>query len=346
MTDADNNIERKIKRMSFKGSDEMHKRILGDALEVQSSVKPDIGRIIMKSKITKLAAGAVILILMLVGLQIIGSKEPQERLANIAEVLEGPLVYTLDDSSMVQLAQSATIKTYEEPNKRGFEHISGEIEVTVARGEGEFIVKTTLGEVKALGTVFKMDLITADSTEVLAVKVKEGSVEVSNAKGSTIVEEHQMTTIEKDKAPYDFTRDEKLPQRLAERIKSMQDAMEAGDGKAWVANFNTKALYDLAKGSIQYSEHRDWFSGMSKDNAENFIEAFSDVQSPEELIEILTSDIDDNEPEKIYIGSVTLADDGKHATARCVRGEKGEKRYTIYTPQWTYFDGDWWQTDD
>lgn len=302
----------------------------------------------MKNPITKLAAMAVILVAILIGLSILKSESssvPTFVVESVATHLEGPLTHKFDDGSVVKLAKDARIRLYDNSGKRGFEHVTGEIDVVVAKGEGEFVVTTPLGVVKALGTAFKMDLLTVDSTEVLAVKVKEGSVEVSNAKGSTIVEENQMATVEKDKAPYDFTQDENLPPRLIERIQSMLDAMEAGDSKAWVANFNIKALYDLAKGNIQYSEHRDWFSGMSEDNAENFIEAFSHVQSPAEMLEILAPDIDDNEPEKIYIGSVTLADDGRHATARCVR-ERGEKQYTIYTPQWTFFDGDWWQTDD
>ncbi|MHC4130525.1 MAG: hypothetical protein ACYSSP_01065 [Planctomycetota bacterium] len=67
MTDADN-IEKKIERMNFKGSAEMHNRILGDALQAQAGVKSDIWRMIMKSKITKLAPAAVIIIAVLIGI--------------------------------------------------------------------------------------------------------------------------------------------------------------------------------------------------------------------------------------------------------------------------------------
>ena len=269
---------------------------------------------------------------------------------HIEKELVGPATHVFPDGSIVRLEKGAKVGLYrfydrEQVGRRGLEHIAGEIEVNVAEGKGEFVVATSFGVVKALGTIFKMDLITINSTEVLTVKVKEGSIEVSNPQGSSVIKTNQGVTVERDKAPYDFTQDKNLPPRLIERIQSMLEAMEAGDGKAWIANFNIKALYDLAKGNIKFSDHRDWFSGMSEQNAEDFVQAFSDVKSQEEIYEIFGSDVNLRGPRNIYIGSVTLADDGKHATARCVR-ERGEKQYTIYTPQWTYFDGDWWQTDD
>ena len=63
-------IEKLIKRLHFKASAEMHDRTINDALEAQAKLKkrksakpePSIGRTIMKSKITKLAAAAALII--------------------------------------------------------------------------------------------------------------------------------------------------------------------------------------------------------------------------------------------------------------------------------------------
>jgi hypothetical protein len=61
-------IEKQIQEMNFRAGDGLHKKILDDALKAQQQSKqinsvttgPNIGRIIMKSPITKLAAAAVI----------------------------------------------------------------------------------------------------------------------------------------------------------------------------------------------------------------------------------------------------------------------------------------------
>ncbi|MHC4623495.1 MAG: FecR domain-containing protein [Planctomycetota bacterium] len=269
----------------------------------------------------------------------------------VAAEVNGPKVHNLDDGSVVKLADGATIRLYESTVKRGFEHIVGEIEVTVAKAAGEFVVVTAFGTVRALGTIFTMDLIDTvprDSTErieVLAVKVREGAVEVSNPAGSMIVRENQGVTVEKDKEPYDFRQDENLPERLVERIQAMLDAFEAGDKRAWIANFNIEVLYDLVKGNIEYSDHPDWFSGMDEEDARRIREGFADVNSLEEMVERALPKININEPHKIYVQSVSMDPDGEHATARCVE-VRGERRYLVTTPQWTYFDDDWWQTDD
>jgi hypothetical protein len=69
MKPADN-IEQSIKKLRYKASDEVHNRVLDNvckALEIRKKQKsavyqPNIWRIIMKSKITKLAAAAVIIV--------------------------------------------------------------------------------------------------------------------------------------------------------------------------------------------------------------------------------------------------------------------------------------------
>jgi hypothetical protein len=68
MTGADNNIEKKIERMNFKGSAEMHKRILDDALYEQAQASPGVWRIIMKNRIIKLAVAAAIIFAILISI--------------------------------------------------------------------------------------------------------------------------------------------------------------------------------------------------------------------------------------------------------------------------------------
>ncbi|HIJ51600.1 MAG TPA: carboxypeptidase regulatory-like domain-containing protein [Planctomycetes bacterium] len=70
------NVENFIKRVCLKASAQMHERTLNDALEAQeksrktksAKFEPNICRIIMKSPITKLAAAAVIIVAVLIGI--------------------------------------------------------------------------------------------------------------------------------------------------------------------------------------------------------------------------------------------------------------------------------------
>ena len=78
---------------------------------------------------------------------------------------------------------------------------------------------------------------------------------------------------------------------------------------------------------------------------DRIIASGADIKSIEEFTEFAIAGINPSKAGKHYIQSVTLVVDGKHATARCVE-EKGYRRYTITTPQWAFFDNDWWQTDD
>ena len=298
---------------------------------------------IMKTRTAKLAAAAVVVIIaVLVGLNVTKLPCRVEIGKSVATELHGPEIHRFPDGFEVKLSEGAKIRLCDSTDRRGFEHIAGEVEVVVKKGDKEFVITSAFGTVKALGTAFKMDIFRVDSTNLLAVNVEEGIIEVSNAKGSKIIREKQRLTVEEDKAPYDFGQDENLPPRLVERIQTMLDAMEKGDKPAWLANFNINAFYDLAKGKVEYEQHPDWFSGMSPDDANRFRQALANVNSPEEIKEIMLVDISDNSY-KLYVRSVTLDKDGKHATAICV---KKQGQAIGFTPQWTFFDDDWWQTDD
>ena len=67
--------ENAVKKMNFSAGAELREQILNDAIKAHeqtktqsASDKPDIWRIIMKSRITKLAAAAVIVIAGIVGI--------------------------------------------------------------------------------------------------------------------------------------------------------------------------------------------------------------------------------------------------------------------------------------
>ena len=329
--------------------------------------RPPITRSIrMNSLFAKLTAAAVIAIATIVGITQLTKEDgvslTQKRIDEPLDIqlsagtaltmgpgeqLSGPLTHTLADGSIVKLTAGASVHTHSDTTKRGFEHIAGAIDVTVAKGLGEFIVTTPYGEVKALGTEFTLELVdgTADSgqkVELLAVEVTEGKVEVSNAQGTATLEASQKTLVAKDAAPYDFSQDEALPDRLKERIQAMVDAFAAGDAAAWAANFNMNYVFKLAKGQVDYDP---LLFGGSKEDAERLGERLKDIDSPEQLSQMFLGTVNITEPIKIYVRSVTLSADGQHATAQCVR-RKSQRSMTITTPQWHHFDHDWWQIDD
>jgi hypothetical protein len=362
-------IEKLIKKIDVIPRAHKHDKTLNDALAAQekfknqqsANIKPNIWRIIMKNPITKFAVTAVIIAAALYivhdsGNSIDGPSLDSSQLPDQPQITQspdseliGPQLYTFDDGTTVSLDQGAKIAFYPDKNIRGFQHLAGKIKIDVPKGLGEFIVTTPIGKVKALGTIFEMDLVEGDAgngankIKLLAVEVEEGSVEVSNEQGSVIVKSSRQATVQKDSAPYDFTQDKNLPPGLVKRVQSMIDAIKSGDKQAWIKNYNIKALFDLAKGNIKFSDHRGWFSGMSDEDAQRFTESLGDIESMEQLTQLMVSDVNMSDSGKLYVRSVTLADNRKHAIAVCVK--KAEHTHG-YTPQWTYFDGDWWQTDD
>jgi ferric-dicitrate binding protein FerR (iron transport regulator) len=309
-----------------------------------------IRRIIMNAPFVKLAAAAVIVIAGIVGITQLTKNNPEGTTpANpvvAQQTVTGPATHTFADGSTVRLAQGARIRTYAEAGKRGFEHLAGQIDVTVAKGHGEFIVTSPYGQVKALGTQFTMNMMdeiaanTKERVQLLAVKVKEGTVEVRNPQGTTTLTANQDIVVALNAAPYDFNKDEKLPKELRARIQSMIDALKAKDGAAWVANYNINYVYKLAKGQVAYDPNL--FGGTVED-AENLKKNLGNVGSPEELAKMVASSLN-SQGGDIYITSITMSKAGDHATARCV--SKNGSRTVVTTPQWHNFDGGWWQVDD
>lgn len=311
---------------------------------------PVIRRMIMNATLVKLAAAAVIVIAAIVGITQLTSNSPKGTTSTTTmvaqETLTGPTTHTFADGSTVKLAAGASIRTFANAAKRGFEHLAGQIDVTVAKGKGEFIVTTPYGQVKALGTQFTMNVMddvaanTKERVQLLAVRVKEGSVEVRSTKGTTTLTENQDIVVAANAAPYDFNKDEQLPKELRARIQSMIDALKAKDGAAWVANYNINYVYKLAKGQVAYDPNL--FGGTAED-AENMKKGLGNVGSPEELAKRVASSLNSNGGE-IYITSITMNKAGDHASAKCV--SKNGNRTIVLGPQWHNFDGGWWQVDD
>jgi ferric-dicitrate binding protein FerR (iron transport regulator) len=313
-----------------------------------------IRRIIMNATFVKLAAAAAIAVAAIFGVthltkdrSIHGTDHTISLDLLAVEPLAGPTTHKFADGSVVKLAEGASIRTYANAGKRGFAHVAGQIEVTVAKGKGEFIVTSPYGQVKALGTQFTMNMMdevaanTNEHVQLLAVKVTEGKVEVRNTQGTTTLAANQDIVVALNAAPYDFNKDEKLPQELRTRVQSLINALKAKDGAAWVANFNLPYLFKLAKGQVAYDPNL--FGGTAED-AQNFQKGLGDkVGSPEELGKIVASTVNFDGGE-VYVTSITMNKAGDHATAKCV--SKNGNRTIGHSPQWHHFDGGWWQIDD
>jgi hypothetical protein len=308
----------------------------------QAQRLPVIRRTIMNVTLVKLAAAAVVAIAAVFGITQLTRTHSDSR------TIVGPVTYALPDGSTVNLAAGASIRTFAGAGKRGFEHLAGAIDVTVTKGKGEFLVTTPYGEVKALGTQFKMEMVdgvaqnTKEKVQLLSVEVTEGKVQVSNAKGSSTLGASQKLVMAADQKPYDYSQDPQVPARLRERIQSMATALEAGDTKAWIANYNADYMYKLIKGQEKYDPQR--FGGDERD-LERLRKGFGDITNPQDLVQRFATSGGLNGTGKIYVRSVTLSGDGKHAQAQCVR-RTGETSMVITSPQWHFFDNDWWQVDD
>jgi ferric-dicitrate binding protein FerR (iron transport regulator) len=348
-------IEKMVRKLHAGASEDLDARVhqqIAEALaenEVEHTAgqRPQIWSIIMDNKMVKLAAAAAIVIGAFVGIKmLIGSDEQFVAGAEFA----GPKICRLADGSNVRLADGAKIRLYDSANKRGFNHLAGQIAVDVEKGNGEFVVSTPYGEATAMGTVFEMNLIdevaanTREKVEMLALKVTEGTVAVSNEHGKVLVGENNEVTMAKDSAPYSATQDDAIPARVRERIAAMKKAYETRDAAAWAANFNVQAVLDLAQGKIADPSAHPWFSRMDADDVENLKKGMADVTSLDELRQRLVGSVNLGEPTEVLVRSVKISADGKVVEAVCIL--RGPGRTVQTSPKWTYFDGDWWQIDD
>jgi ferric-dicitrate binding protein FerR (iron transport regulator) len=311
-----------------------------------SSPRLKTRRIIMTSTITKLAAAAVIAIAAIAGIYQLNdshkSTVPTETL------VAGPKTIKLKDGSEVTLAKGAQIRVNDAVGTRGFEHIAGVVDVSVVKGLGEFIVTTPYGNVKALGTEFTLDMVdgvttdTKEHVELLAVEVTEGSVEVSNAKGASILKEQQKLVVEKDRAPYNISQDDNVPARLKERMTALIDAIEAADAEAYSANYNFNYLYKLIKGEVEYDSN---LFGGTEEDAKRLQQNLANIESAEALSGIFVKSVNMEGLTNVYLRDIEISEDGKHAKARLLT-RKAPLSMKGSFPEWHYFDNDWWQVDD
>jgi len=284
-------------------------------------------RIIMTSTIAKLAAAAVIAIAAIAGIYQFNNTD-KSNTTDIHNEMAGPQIFKLADG--------------------GFEHIAGVVNVSVVKGLGEFIVTTPYGDVKALGTEFTLDMVdgvTADTKEhvqLLAVEVTEGSVEVSNTKGASILKEQQKLVVEKDQAPYNVSQDGDVPARLKERMTAMVDAIEAGDAAAYTVNYNFNYLYKLIKGEVEYDSN---LFGGTEEDAKRLQQNLGNIGSVEALSQAFVQSVNIKGPTNVYLRDIEVSEDGKHAKARLLLGNNVNSMKGT-SPQWHYFDNDWWQVDD
>lgn len=354
MSPADK-IQKMVNDLHVGASEKLDARVeesISNALAKQKSIQPagkqlEIWRIVMDSKMVKLAAAAVIVIGAFIGINMLTGSNTT--FVAGAEYV-GPTTCELLDGSNVTLQEGAKITLYDSAEKRGFNHLTGEIVVDVEKGNGEFVVTTPYGEATALGTVFEMNLIddvtanTKEKIEMLALKVTEGTVAVSNEHGKVLAEESHEVTMSKDTAPYNTAVDDSIPARVRERIEAMKKAFETGDPAAWAANFNMQAVLDLAKGKIADPSSHAWFGQMDPGDVANLQKGLADVSGIEELRERMLGQINIKEPMDVLVQSVKMSDDGKIVEAVCITTKGGGRIRT--NPKWAHFEGDWWQIDD
>jgi outer membrane lipoprotein-sorting protein len=88
-------IEKLIKKLHYETSAETHDRVLGNVMQALDEkqkagiiIKPDLWRMIMKTKVAKLAAAAVIIAAVLVGIHQLGGKGANAVYASVVEQLQ------------------------------------------------------------------------------------------------------------------------------------------------------------------------------------------------------------------------------------------------------------------
>jgi outer membrane lipoprotein-sorting protein len=89
------NIEKLIKKLHYETSTETHDRVFGNVMQSLDEkqkqkagvIKPDLWRMIMKTKVTKLAAAAVIIAAVLAGIHLLGDNGANAVFASVVEQL-------------------------------------------------------------------------------------------------------------------------------------------------------------------------------------------------------------------------------------------------------------------
>jgi len=113
-------IKKSIKKLKVESSDRIHGRVIGKLMKVldesqkqTAETRPNIGRIIMKSRITKLAAAAVIIIAVLIGIQMSGVSIDGASVAwcEVLEVMENIPTVVFDMTNVTTFGENKTMST-------------------------------------------------------------------------------------------------------------------------------------------------------------------------------------------------------------------------------------------
>ncbi len=176
----------------------------------------------------------------------------------------------------------------------------------------------------------------------LGVAAVVGIVGIVGVSQALMVEKEMDQCIEKSQAPCPMAQSTDVPARLQERMDAMIAAMKAGDAQAYAANYNVNYLYKLAKGQAEYDAN---LFGGSAEDAKRLQQSLSGIASPAELAQAFEQSINLKNIQGVQLEGVEVSEDGTHATAKLIR-TKGGNGKVISSPQWHYFDNDWWQIDD
>jgi len=134
------NIEKLIKKLCYKTSPETHDRVLGNVLQALDEKEkqkpgvfvPDTWRTIMKSKITRLAAAAVIIIAVFVGIHQFGGDGASVAFADIVEQLANARTLTYSVVTRTPVESMPTLRlqmAFKEPGYMRTTTVDGYINV-------------------------------------------------------------------------------------------------------------------------------------------------------------------------------------------------------------------------
>ena len=176
----------------------------------------------------------------------------------------------------------------------------------------------------------------------LAAVAVVGIVGIVGVSQKLMVEKKAETSVGQSPVPSEMAQNADVPARLQERMDAMAAAMKAGDARAYAANYNANYLYKLVKGEVEYDAN---LFGGSAEDAQRIRQSLSGIASPAALIEAFEQSVNLRNIADVQLESIEVSEDGTHATAKLVQTKDGHGK-VISSPQWHYFDNDWWQIDD
>jgi len=176
----------------------------------------------------------------------------------------------------------------------------------------------------------------------LAAAAVVGVVGIAGISQTLTAEKEMAQCIEKCQGPSPVTPNADVPARLQERMDALVAAMKAGDAQAYAANYNVNYLYKLVKGQVEYDAN---LFGGSAEDAKRLQQNLSNIGDAKALALAFEKSVNFGNVKDVRLEAITISEDGAHATAKLVQ-TKAAGGTVISSPQWHYFDNDWWQIDD